>query len=102
MSHRNIDKLGQLGDGDVGDVDVVCFALYFMRLCLYAVNSKEVPWKEITVYHLASLIWFTIFDRCAETMKINQSKRFVGSIGGLFLFPRSDYHNPRLETSESY
>ena len=44
MSHRNIDKLGQLGDGDVGDVDVVCFALYFMRLCLYAVNSKEVPW----------------------------------------------------------
>ena len=50
LSHRTIEKLGHLGDGDGGDVDVVCVTLYFTRLCLYAVNYKEVLWAEGTIY----------------------------------------------------
>ena len=51
LSHITIANLGQLGEGDEGDVGVVFFTLYFMRLCLYAVNSKNMPWEERTIYH---------------------------------------------------
>ena len=62
--HRTIDKLVQLGDGDGGDDSVVCITLYFIRLHLYAVNSKGVPWEERKFYHWSSLLWFNIFYRC--------------------------------------
>ena len=101
VSHRTIEKLGQLCGGNGGDVAVVCVTFYFMRLFLYAVNYTELSWEERTIYHFASLIWFTIFYRCAETMKTNQRNMFFESIGMLFLFPQSDFHNLRLATSES-
>ena len=50
MIQRTINNLAQLGDGDGGDVAVFCFTLYFMSMCLCAVNAKEVPWeKKITI-----------------------------------------------------
>ena len=87
MCHRNIEKLGQLRDGDGGDVAVVCVTLYFMRMNFYRVNAKEVPWEEITIDNLYSLLWFNRFDRFTETMKINQRNMMAENIGMLYLFP---------------
>ena len=42
VSHRTIKKLVQLCDGDGVDVSMVCVTLYFLRLHLYAVNTREV------------------------------------------------------------
>ena len=63
--HKTIKKLIQLCYGDGVDVAVVYLNLYLVRLCLYAVNSKEVRCEERTIYHWAPLPWFTIFNRCA-------------------------------------
>ena len=101
MNQRSINKLGQLGNGDEGDVYVVCVTLFFTSLSLYAVNAKDIPWEEIKCYHLVPLIWFTRFDKCAEITKTNQSNMVVEPIGMLFLFELSYFHNKRLVTSES-
>ena len=39
--HRTIDKLGQLGDGDGGDVAVVCVTLYFMIVIFIQLMPKR-------------------------------------------------------------
>ena len=101
MSHRIINKLGQLGDGDGGYVVVVCDTLYFVMVCLYAVNSKEVPWEERTIYYWASLLCFPIFESFAETMKSNQRGMVFKFVIIMLLFPCSYFHNTRLSTSES-
>ena len=36
----------QLNGSDGGDIALVCVNLYFMRLCLYAVSSKEVHGRK--------------------------------------------------------
>ena len=67
----------------------MCVTLYFIRLIFYAVNSKEASWERRKNYHWSSMIWFTRFDRRAETMKTNQRKMVVEYIRMLFLFSRS-------------
>ena len=99
-SYKTIKALVELDSNAVGDVAVVCAILYFTILRLYVVNAKEVSWKERLIYHWASLLWFTSFDGCAGTMYKNQKNMVIETIGMMFLFPLSDFYNPRLASSE--
>ena len=88
-----------LDSSNGGYITVVCVTLYFTRLRLYAVNSKDVHWYKRTIHHCIYLIWFIRFDICAETTKKNHMNTHIEYTGMLLLFTHFDFHNPRLSTS---
>jgi hypothetical protein len=78
-------------------VAVLALQLYFMRLHLYAVNSKELNATSRVTFMWATMIWMTSITNVSIITKRNIVS---ATIGMCFLMLRSDVPNPRHATSE--
>ena len=105
-SFETISKLNRLTHEDQGSVAVLCASLYFLRIRLFAVNSKKLGYCEWINYMLSSLIWITSFGYQSllgtnqANMLANRRNIITESIAMTFLFARHDIVNPRYCTTE--
>ena len=100
-SASTVKKMISLDPPDIGNHAVTIMSLVFMRLRSYAINSRTAGWRERASYSWASLLWFTSFHSCANTMLTNKRNMLLESVGTIFLVTRSDVHNLRRVTSEA-
>ncbi len=85
---------------DVGNHAVTVISLLFLRLQVYAVNARMVPWRDRAVYSWITLVWFTSFHTSRSTIMINKQNMLLETVGILFLVARDDVFHMRQNTSE--
>jgi hypothetical protein len=66
---------------DVDNHAVTVISLLFLRLWVYAVNSRMVSWRDRVVYSWVTLVWFTSFHTSGSTMMTNKRKRYWKQLG---------------------
>ena len=55
-----------------GDLAVTVVSLVFMRLRSYAVNARNVYWRERAVFCWATFLWLSSFQTVESTMMTNK------------------------------
>ena len=85
---------------DVGNHAVTVLSLVFLRLRVYAVNARSLPWRERALYTWLTMIWFTSFHTSGSTMMTNKRNMLLETFGVLFLVTRDDVFQSRRNTSE--
>ena len=95
-----IRKFIECGFDDSGNLAVTVISLTFTRLRLYAVNARDLDWKQRAIYTWATLLWFTSFHTPGSTMLANKRNMVLETIGLLFLVSRDDVLHPCQTTSE--
>ena len=85
---------------DPGNLAVVAVSLVFMRLRSYAVNARNVDWKERAVYSWSTFLWFSSFHTPGSTMITNKRNMLLETVAFLFLVTREDVSQTRRTTSE--
>ena len=97
-SFGTVEKLCSLTSSqDPGTVAIMCMGLYFMRLNLFAVNSKLLEAQSRIVFIWASLLWVTSIQGIRMTTKRNY---VCACLPLVFLAMRGDISNLRHVTSE--
>ena len=85
---------------DVGNCAVPTVSLAFMRLRSYAVNGRNINWKERSIYTWCTFIWKTSFHTQGSTMLTNKRNDLLETVGLVFLLPCSDVSQARRLTLE--
>lgn len=105
-SVATVAKVATLVDDEAGLVCALCVTLYFMRLKLYAVNTKKAYYRDRISFLWASMIWLTSFE-WKSTLCINQSNMTTNrhslmteTIALIFAMARADVSKPRYLTTE--
>ena len=78
-------------------VGSLCNSLYFLRLCLYAVNTKVIDANMRVSFLWCYMIWITSIKNICIITKRNI---VTSKIGMLFLASRIDVPHPRNSTYE--
>ena len=106
-SADTVAKVATLVNEEAGSVCSLCVTLYFMRLKLYAVNTKKAYYRDRISFLWASMIWLTSFE-WKSTMGTNQSNMTTNrrnvmteTIALVFAMARDDVSKPRYTTTES-
>ena len=99
-SCETVSKLISCNFPDVGNCAATIVSLTFLRLRSYAVNARNIKWKDRAVYTWASLLWFTSFHTPGSTMIANKRNMLLETVGLLFLVTRCDVSQSRRITSE--
>ena len=105
-SADTVGKLASMYREEVGSVSVLCVTLYFMRLKLFAVNTKRALYRDRIAFLWASLLWLTSFESKSplgtnqSNMTINKRNLMTESIALVFAMARVDVVKPRYLTTE--
>ena len=73
---------------DVGNYAATVVSLVFLRLRVYAVNARSLPWQDRAIYAWLTVIWFTSFQTSGSTMMANKRNMLLETVGILFLVTR--------------
>ena len=85
----------------------MCLILYFLRLRLYAINGKDVPYRERIHYLWVSIIILTSFTLKSKkginhsNMLTNCHNIFTDNLAIVFVISGSDVCIPRYLTTET-
>ena len=97
-SLSTVEKLSTLTlSQDAGTVGIMCLGLYFMRLNLFAVNSKLLDAQSRIVFIWASMLWVTSIKGISMITKRNY---VCACLPLVFIAMRNDISNLRYVTSE--
>jgi hypothetical protein len=97
-SSNTVEKISSLATlQDPGTVSVMCMGLYFMRLNLFAVNSKDIDAQTRIIFLWASLLWVTSIQGISMITKRNY---VCACLPLVFIAMRDDVGNLRHVTSE--
>lgn len=105
-SAATVAKVATLVNEEAGSVCTLCVTLYFMRLKLYAVNTKKAYYRDRISFLWASMIWLTSFESKSpmgtnqSNMTINRRNLITETIALVFAMARSDVSKPRYLTTE--
>ena len=79
MSSDAVQKLIALEDSEsemiavgTGNLAVTMFSLVFVRLRSYAVNARNISYKDRLMYCWATFLWFNSFHTRGSTMMTNK------------------------------
>ena len=62
---------------DTGNLAVTVVSLIFMRLCSYAVNARNINWKDREMYCWDNFLWLNYFHTSGSTMMTNERKMLL-------------------------
>eukprot|EP00957_Ditylum_brightwellii_P043846 3324403-Ditylum_brightwellii.AAC.1 len=100
QSVETVAKLVMLFNEDVGSVSTLCVTLYFMRLKLFAVNTKKAYYRDFISFLWVSMIWLTSFESKSplgtnqSNMAINCCNLITETIGLVFAMARDNILKP--------
>ena len=98
-SHQTTKKLYALNSYDVGNCSVMVVSLNMTRMRLFAVNSRNTPWKVISFMTYMSTFWFSSFHTYgSNTMLPRKRNSMLENIGIILLVTRHDVSQPRQLT----
>ena len=105
-SVETLNSLSALHSEDSGAVAILSLTLYFMRMRLYAVNTKVLGFRERISLIWSCTIWMTSFGYQSrlgtnqKNMLANRRNMVTEGIGMIFLIARNDIMNVRYCTTE--
>ena len=73
---------------DTGNIAFMAISLVFTRLRSYAVNARNVYWRERVLYCWATFLWFSSFQTADSTIMTNKRNMLLETISFIFLVPR--------------
>ena len=94
---ESINKIAMVDATPSKDKSIIALSIFFVRLSLYEVNGKQVPYINRDVYVWSGVLLLTSLVGVSEITKRNIMEQYVPFV---FLFLIKDINKPRLDTSE--